>query len=127
MEGPMKDSKNNLFLITGTILLDLQENNQMTDKYFYMKNPIESLRDIVSTSTNTDMIRQTVTISTISWFGSLQLCGNSADVIQKSQNYASILNRDVLGLEDVIASNKYKSEQSEPKRKMTESDVLQTS
>ncbi|CAG8704328.1 6100_t:CDS:2 [Funneliformis caledonium] len=164
MEGPMEDSENNPFLVTGTILHDLQENNQLTDK---------SLRDIVSTSTNADTIRQAlklqekakaVAISTISWFGSLQIYGNSADVpfmicgrlafsnkgtlirarrkggaldkmwtsievelkekkltdlqlhgllqaTQKSQNYASMLNRGILGLEDVITSNKYKSEQ----------------
>ncbi|RIA89593.1 hypothetical protein C1645_771841 [Glomus cerebriforme] len=45
---------------------------------------------------------------------------------QESQNYASTLNRGALNrLEDVIDSNKHKSEPIDLKRKMTESDVPQ--
>ncbi|CAG8561573.1 8183_t:CDS:10, partial [Ambispora leptoticha] len=172
------------------------ENNQMTDKYFDLKNPVEwdivgSLRDIVSTSANADTIRQALNLQEkakvsvdfsctyvmlqldrsslrpwsyqrFSWFGSLQLRGNSADrarrkggpldkmwvsvevelkekkltdlqlhgllqATQESQNYASTLNRGALNrLEDVIDSNKHKSEPVDLKRKMTESNAPQT-
>ncbi|CAG8637363.1 9730_t:CDS:10 [Acaulospora morrowiae] len=135
MDEPVEDGENNPFLVTRT-----QENNQMTDKYFDLKNPMEwdivgfhrffieknkdrpekldyktaadkltrSLRDIVSTSANADMIRQALNLQEkakvsvdfsctyvmlqldrsslrpwsyqrFSWFGSLQLRGNSAD------------------------------------------------
>ncbi|CAG8538547.1 6351_t:CDS:10 [Ambispora gerdemannii] len=198
MDEPVEDGENNPFLVTRT-----QENNQMTDKYFDLKNPMEwdivgfhrffieknkdrpekldyktaadkltrSLRDIVSTSANADTIRQALNLQEkakpwsyqrFSWFGSLQLRGNSADrarrkggpldkmwvsvevelkekkltdlqlhgllqATQESQNYASTLNRGALNrLEDVIDSNKHKSEPVDLKRKMTESNAPQT-
>ena len=48
-------------------------------------------------------------------------------VTQESQNYASTLNRDTLNrLEDVINSNKHKSEPIDLKRKISKFDASQT-
>ncbi|CAI2171143.1 6805_t:CDS:2 [Funneliformis geosporum] len=68
----------------------IEKNKDRPEKLNYMKAAdklIKNLRDIVSTSANANTIRKAlslqkkakvVAISTVSWFGSLQLRGDSA-------------------------------------------------
>lgn len=108
------------------------------------------LRDIVSTSASADTIRQALNLQEKAkrarrkggpldkmWISvevelkekkltNLQLHG-LLQATQESQNYASTLNRGALNrLENVIDSNKHKSEPIDLKRKISESDAPQT-
>ncbi|CAB5359945.1 unnamed protein product [Rhizophagus irregularis] len=100
--------KNNPFLVTGTL------ENQMTDKpekldYKTAADKLtRCLRDIVSTSVSADTIRAGINSS-----GKAKLLAISEHVEKEIR----------CGLEDVIDSNKHKSEPIDLKRKISKSSI----
>ncbi|GBC48080.2 hypothetical protein GLOIN_2v1776930 [Rhizophagus irregularis DAOM 181602=DAOM 197198] len=137
--------KNNPFLVTGTLENQITDKPEKLDYKTAADKLTRCLRDIVSTSVSADTIRQALILQEKlsnkrarrkgdkMWVSvevelkekkltNLQICMRNAT--QESQNYASTLNRGALNrLEDVIDSNKHKSEPIDLKRKISKSSI----